>query len=92
MKSTLIIKDLALDKKLDRKAMSAVHGGIGNQANSTGQSNVLDMAAGVCVGDGSSVFGPVAFQVDSNPTQTASNYNTSSNYNGLSFEPIRGLI
>jgi hypothetical protein len=27
MKSTLIIKDLALDKELDCKAMSAVHGG-----------------------------------------------------------------
>ena len=27
MKSTLIIKDLALDKQLDRKSMSAVRGG-----------------------------------------------------------------
>ena len=92
MKSTLIIKDLVLDKKLDRKAMTALRGGIGNQANSVGQSNVLDMAAGVSVGNGSDVFGPVAFQVDSNPTQTATNYNTSSNFSGLSIAPLLGLI
>jgi hypothetical protein len=29
MKSTLVIKDLALGKALDRKAMSAVRGGVG---------------------------------------------------------------
>ena len=92
MKSTLMIKDLTIDKKLDRKAMSGVRGGIGNQANSTGQSNVLEMAAGVSVGNGSDLFGPVAFQVDSNPTQTASNFNTSSNFSGLTFEPLCGLI
>ena len=83
MKSTLIIKDLSLDKQLDSTAMSAVRGGLGNQANATGQSNSLEMFAPVSVGNGSAVCGPVAFQVDSNPTQTASNYSTSTNTNSM---------
>lgn len=92
MKSTLIIKDLSTTKELDRSAMSAVRGGIGEQANSVGQSNVLGMIAPVSVGNGSSVCGPVAFQVDSNPTQSASNYNTSSNDSGLGlYEKVRAL-
>jgi hypothetical protein len=92
MKSTLIIKDLCLDKELAAKEMSAVRGGIDNQANAIGQSNVLAMIAPVSVGNGSAVSGPVAFQVDSNPTQTASNYNTSSNYSGLAlYETVRAL-
>ena len=91
MKSTLIIKDLSLDKELAGKEMSAVRGGIGNQANATGQSNILAMIAPVSVGNGSSFSGgPLIFQVDSNPTQTASNYNTSSNYSGLAlYEALR---
>jgi hypothetical protein len=92
MKSTLIIKDLSIAKELDRSAMSAVRGGIGEQANSVGQSNTLAMIAPVSVGNGSAVSGPVAFQVDSNPTQTASNYNTSSNDSGLKlYETLRAL-
>ena len=83
MKATLIIKDLSLDKELAAREMSAVRGGIGNQANATGQSNVLGMIAPVSVGNDSCVSGPVTFQIDSNPTQTASNYNTSSNDSGL---------
>ncbi len=80
MKSTLTIKDLSLDKALGSKEMSAVRGGLGDQANATGQSNVLGMIAPVSVGNGSSFSGgPVIFQVDSNPTQTATNDNTSSN-------------
>ena len=92
MKSTLIIKDLALDKELAGKEMSTVRGGIGEQANSVGQSNTLAMAAPVSVGNGSCVTGPVTFQVDSNPTQTASNYNTSSNESGFAlYEQVRTL-
>jgi hypothetical protein len=83
MKSALIIKDLSLDKALDSKAMSAVRGGLGSQANSTGQSNTMEMLAPVSVGNGSAVCGPVTFQVDSNPTQTATNYNTSTNDKGF---------
>ncbi|MGZ3253430.1 MAG: hypothetical protein ACXU7D_03910 [Burkholderiaceae bacterium] len=86
MQSTLMIKDLALDKALDGKTMSAVRGGEGNQANGTSQSNVMALFAPVNVGNGSVIGGgPVNFQVDSNPTQTASNYSTSSNDNGLSW-------
>jgi hypothetical protein len=76
----LTIKDLSLDKELSDKAMSAVRGGIGNQANATQQGNMLGMKAGVSVGNGSAFLGgPKMLQVDSNPTQTASNDSTSSN-------------
>jgi hypothetical protein len=86
MKSTLMIKDLALDKVLDRKAMSAVRGGNGNQANATGQSNVAAMLASVAVGNGSEISGgPVNFQIDSHPTQTLSNSSTSTNDKSLSW-------
>ncbi len=92
MKSTLTIKDLSLDKALGSKEMSAVRGGLGDQANATGQSNVLSMIAPVSVGNGSSFSGgPVIFQVDSNPTQTASNYNTTSSDHGILFETYRAL-
>jgi hypothetical protein len=84
MKSTLTIKDLSLDKELAAKEMSAVRGGIGDQANATNQSNILAMIAPVSVGNGSSFSGgPVIFQVDSNPTQTATNDNTSTNSKSL---------
>lgn len=83
MKSTLIIKDLALDKALDGKSMSAVRGGNGNQANATGQSNVGALFAPVSVGNGSLIGGPANFQVDSNPTQTLSNDSTSSNFKSM---------
>ena len=83
MKSTLMIKDLSSAKELDRKAMSAVRGGSGDQANAGQQSNLMAMFAPVSVGNGS-VFkgGPVIFQVESNPVQTASNENTSTNSKG----------
>ena len=84
MTSTLTIKDLSLDKQLAAKEMSAVRGGIGDQANATGQSNLLAMIAPVSVGNGSSFSGgPVIFQVDSNPTHTATNDNTSTNTKSL---------
>jgi hypothetical protein len=90
MKATLIIKDLSLDKELAAKEMSAVRGGIGDQANATGQSNLMAMFAPVSVGNGSSFSGgPVIFQVDSNPTQTATNDNTSTN--SKSFD-LRGIL
>jgi hypothetical protein len=87
MKSVLIIKDLTAAKDLDQKAMSAVRGGLGNQANATEQSNVMASFSPVEVGNGSKVYGPATFQVDSNPTQTATNYNTSSNESGFSLLP-----
>ncbi len=86
MKSTLTIKDLALDKKLDCKAMSAVRGGQGNQANATEQNNFLKMKAPVSVGNGSEIGGgPINFQVTSNPTQTGTNDSTSTNDKSLSW-------
>jgi hypothetical protein len=77
---TLHIKDLALDKALDRKEMSAVRGGLANQANGTNQVNNQSLFAPVVVGNGSYFgSGPVNIQVDSYPTQTASNSSTSTN-------------
>ena len=84
MKTTLMIKDLDTAKELDRKAMSAVRGGNGNQANATQQSNLAKMIAPVAVGNNTDILGgPVNFQVDSNPTQTLSNSSTSSNESGI---------
>jgi hypothetical protein len=83
MKSTLTIKDLSLDKELDRKAMSTVRGGFANQANGTAQQNALALFAPVIVGNGTKFGGgPVNIQVDSMPTQTAHNDSTSSNSQG----------
>jgi hypothetical protein len=88
MKSTLMIKDLALDKQLDRQTMAAVRGGLANQANGTDQKNFLQMFAPVSVANGAnfSGAGPVIIQVDSFPTQTASNDSTSSNKQGFGWD------
>jgi hypothetical protein len=82
MKSTLTIKDLALDKQLDGKAMSAVRGGQGDQANGTSQSNVMAALAPVNVGNGSAFVGsgPATIQANSYLDQTASNYSYSENF------------
>lgn len=80
---TLHIKDLSLDKELGSKEMSAVRGGLANQANGTNQVNTQALFAPVSVGNGSYFGGgPVNIQVDSTPTQTASNTSTSSNSQG----------
>jgi hypothetical protein len=91
MTSTLTIKDLALDKQLDGKTMSAVRGGNSDQANATMQGNVAKMTAPVSVGNDSGIFGPANFQVDSNPTQSLSNYSDSSNDKGLSLYGIYSM-
>jgi hypothetical protein len=82
MKSTLTIKDLSSDKELDRKEMSAVRGGEGNQANGTNQGNFLGAIAPVSVANGAKFMGsgPVIIQVDSDVDQTGTNDSTSSNY------------
>jgi hypothetical protein len=79
---TVLIKDLSLDKELDRKEMSAVRGGLANQANGTNQVNTQALFAPVSVANGASFGGPVNIQVDSAPTQTASNSSFSSNFQG----------
>ena len=83
MKSTLMINDLCANKELERKEMSAVRGGQGDQGNVTGQSNTGFIFAPVSVGNGSQFNGPTSFQVTSNPTQNFSNYSRSKNVNSL---------
>jgi hypothetical protein len=85
---TLHIKDLSLDKELGSKEMSAVRGGLANQANGTGQNNFMGMFAPVSVANGAQFSGnaPVIIQVDSYPTQTASNSSTSSNSQGFGWD------
>jgi hypothetical protein len=87
MKSTLIIKDLALDKALDRKSMSAVRGGFLDQANATQQGNAQKLGAAVEVANLASFAGsgPVNFQVTSNPTQDAWNDSYSKNKIGYPY-------
>jgi hypothetical protein len=84
MKSTLTIKDLALDKELGSAAMATVRGGFANQANGTQQGNMMELFAPVAVANGANFAGagPVIIQVDSFPTQRASNYSSSSNSQG----------
>ena len=87
MKSTLTIKDLALDKELGSEAMATVRGGFANQANGTAQANMLNLIAPVAVANGACFGGgPVNIQVDSYPTQCAYNYSTSSNSQGYESE------
>jgi len=84
MQSTLTIQDLAVTAALDRKQMSAVRGGLANQANGTQQTNTLAMFAPVSVGNGAHFGGgPVNIQVDSTPTQTAHNGSGSANAQGI---------
>lgn len=93
MASALTIKDLALDKQLDGKSMAAVRGGNGNQANGLAQSNMLGMFAPVNVANGAT-FGnaPVIIQVDSDPTQTATNDSTATNSKGFNLmEELRSF-
>jgi hypothetical protein len=78
MKS-LHISDLSISKELDRKAMSAVHGGQDNQAIGTSQSNVQGMVAAANVGNGSIFGGPTNLQSDNTFRQDASNSNTATN-------------
>lgn len=79
--TTLTIKDLSVTEQLDRKAMASVRGGLANQANGTNQGNFMNMFAPVSVANGAVFSGsaPVIIQVDSYPTQMASNGSASSN-------------
>jgi hypothetical protein len=84
MKSTLTIKDLALDKELDGKAMSAVRGGQGDQANGIDQPNVLAAITALNTANGTAFCGtgPGTIQADSYVSQTATNYSDSDNFMG----------
>ena len=81
---SLMIKDLSASLELDRKAMTAVRGGEGNQANGTSQANVQNMVASANIGNGSFFGGPATIQSDNTFTQTATNYNDAANFKGLS--------
>ena len=91
MKS-LTIKDLSASRELDRKAMTAVRGGLGDQAVGTSQSNVQNMVSAAHVGNGSAYAGPATIQSDNTFTQNASNYNHADNVKALVFAfPVFGL-
>lgn len=81
---SLMIKDLSASRELDREAMTAVHGGFGDQANGTSQSNVQSMVAAANVGNGSVFKGPATIQSDNTFTQDAYNYSDAYNFKGLS--------
>ena len=92
MHTTLTIKDLSASHELDCKAMSAVRGGDGNQANGTSQMNVQNMAALANIGNGSLFGGPATIQSDNTFTQSASNYNYADNFKGLSIDLSPSLV
>jgi hypothetical protein len=85
---TLTIKDLSTSLELDRKAMTAVHGGQDNQAIGTSQENLQEMLAAANVGNGSKFFGPTNIQSDNTFHQDATNTNTATN---VDFALLAGL-
>jgi hypothetical protein len=80
MKSTLTIKDLAANKDLDRKAMSAVRGGQGDQAIAEQLRNAQAGGVNMNVGNGSLFNGPTTVQSDSKFNQDATNDSYSKNF------------
>jgi hypothetical protein len=80
---SLMIKDLSASLELDREAMTAVRGGLGDQANGTSQANVQNMVAVANIGNGSIFGGPATIQSDNTFTQNASNYNEAVNFKDL---------
>lgn len=81
---TLMIKDLSASLELDRKAMGAVRGGNGDQANGVSETNAQSMAAVANVGNGSLFGGPVSIQSDNHFTQDADNDSFAKNFKGFS--------
>jgi hypothetical protein len=79
MHTTLTIKDLSVSADLDSKAMSAVHGGLDDQANGTSQANGQVMQAVANVGNGSLFGGTANLQSDNTFSQSASNSSYSAN-------------
>lgn len=81
MQTTLMIKDLSASVELDRAAMTAVRGGLEDQANGTAQGNGQVMATLANVGN-ASLFGggPVTIQSDNTFSQYATNYSDATNF------------
>jgi len=90
MHTTLTIKDLSVHHELDGKTMTAVRGGLGDQANGTSQMNVQSMTAMANVGNGSIFGGPATIQSDNTFNQSASNFSDAQNFKALSigFGPV----
>jgi len=89
---TLIIQDLSASIELDRKAMTAVHGGADDEAVGSSQANVQNMVVASNVGNASRFAGPATIQSDNTFTQTASNYNTATNIDAFLVLGRLGLI
>ena len=85
MHATLSIKDLPLGADLDRKAMRAVHGGVGDQAIGTSGANVQEMATATNVGNGARFAGPATIQSDQTFRQDDGNTNFAANLDFLLF-------
>jgi hypothetical protein len=75
----LTIKDLAASKELDRKAMSAVRGGFGDQAIAKELSNAQLGLVEMNIGNGSKFNGPTIIQADSDFSQSATNTSDAKN-------------
>jgi hypothetical protein len=80
----LMIKDLSTSLELDRAAMTAVRGGLGDQANGAGQQNGQSMVTAANVGNGSLFCGPATIQSDNAFSQSASNESYADNFKGFS--------
>jgi hypothetical protein len=83
MKSTLTIKDLSVNKELDRKAMCAVRGGNSDQAIALKQMNVQGVVVNKSIGSGSEFYGPTNIQADTDVHQDAYNYSDNYNFKGM---------
>ena len=89
---TLIIQDLPERIELDRKAMTAVHGGASDQAGGTSQANVQSMVVAANVGNASGFGGPATIQSDNTFTQNAANYNSAANVDAFLVFGRLGLV
>jgi hypothetical protein len=83
MKATLSIKDLSVSKELDRKAMSAMRGGQGNQGIAEAQNNLQAAFVNSNVANGSIFGGPTIIMADTVVDQKAENYSDNDNYKAL---------
>jgi hypothetical protein len=76
----LTIRDLSISKELDRKAMSVVRGGQGDQANANQQFAMNASAVKHLVGNDSVFLGPTTIQADTHVDQYSDNYADNYNY------------
>jgi hypothetical protein len=89
---TLNLQDLSASIELDRKARSALRGGVGDAAAGASQSNVQSMVVAANVGNASGFAGPANIQSDNTFTQDASNYNFATNLDAFLVLGRLGLV